>query len=62
MRDLKRYPITLLEMETALIDLANDLAEEESIGDMRPLLLRTAATIISRLAFALQPLEIPHES
>lgn len=44
MRDLQRHPITTAEVIACLDQLA--LADEQGIGDMRPLLLQTAARII----------------
>ena len=46
MRDLKRYPVTVPEIEECLLKLSEELAAEELDGDMRPLLLRTAALMI----------------
>ena len=51
MRDLRRYPITLREIQEALEREATKLSKEESVGDVRPLLFSTAAKIIQRLEF-----------
>jgi hypothetical protein len=51
MRDLHRYPITLEEIERCLLTLSDEINKEEAMGDMRPLLLKTAAMIVSRSAF-----------
>jgi hypothetical protein len=52
LRDLKRYPITIAEILQCLVELAEQLRAEDNVGDMRPLLLRKAATMITRLDFA----------
>lgn len=51
MRNLLEYPITSVEIEGCLIALADELATEGGVGDMRPLLLREAAKIVSRAVF-----------
>ena len=51
MRNLKRYPITPDEIETALLKEAKTMQAEERIGDMRPLLFRAAAKIVMRVGF-----------
>ena len=43
MRNLAEYPIDDDEIIECLKALANELASEERIGDMRPLLLKEAA-------------------
>jgi hypothetical protein len=51
MRDLKRYPITTSEIERCLLALADELAKEGKIGDMRPMILAAAARIVCRVGF-----------
>jgi hypothetical protein len=51
MRNLAKYPITLDEIEACLLRLVVELDEPERIGDMTPLLLREAATIVRRTGF-----------
>ena len=48
MRDLVRYPITKIEILECLESLANDILEEERVGDMRPLLLQVTMEIVKR--------------
>jgi len=50
MRNLNEYPVTYMEIETALIEQADRLDAEGLIGDMRPLLFRTAARMVCNLA------------
>lgn len=50
-RNLKRYPITLIEIENCLNKLADDFAAEQRMGDMRPLLLKAASKIVKRTGF-----------
>jgi hypothetical protein len=57
MRNLKAYPITLDEIEQCLLCLADELSKDESIGDMRPLLLRTAAEIIGKCTVAAEAIK-----
>lgn len=52
MRNLTEHPITLHEIEKCLEQLADEIDRYQSIGDMRPLLLKTAANIIRRVEFA----------
>jgi hypothetical protein len=51
MRNLARHPITLDEIERCLLQLSEELSDSGLIGDMRPLLLREAATIVRRTGF-----------
>lgn len=55
MRNLRKYPITLYEIENCLKDLEEQITKqnetEENIGDMRPLLLRAARKIVVRTGF-----------
>ncbi len=57
MRNLKRFPIKTIEIEEALLIEAKKLSEEGHIGDMRPILFRAAARIISRIEFVTYKLE-----
>lgn len=57
MRNLKQYPVTIDEIQKALNEQADELLKLENIGDMRPYLLRLAARIIGRAAFAVTDLE-----
>jgi hypothetical protein len=43
MRNLEKYPILFSEMVETLRRLSDELAKEECVGDMRPLILKTAA-------------------
>lgn len=55
MRNLTRYPITLDEIESCLAQIRDELIQkgedELRVGDMRPLLVDAAITIIRRLGF-----------
>ena len=53
MRNLMEHPITHEEMVSCLHDLSMQLAKEEALGDMRPLLLRKAAERLGALQTAL---------
>lgn len=59
MRNLKAHPISIVEIEKCLNDLAGQLAdlEPKRIGDMRPTLLRAAAKMISRVDFAVHEIK-----
>ena len=57
MRNLKRYPVTIEEIEDALIKEANIIQAEENVGDMRPLLFSLAAGIVRRTGFVTCDLE-----
>jgi hypothetical protein len=57
MRNLKAYPITLDEIEQCLLCFAEELSKDELIGDMRPLLLQTAAEIVGKCAVAAEAIE-----
>ncbi len=57
MRNFKRFPITNVEICTALRKQAEEIAKEERIGDMRPILFRTAAKMIERMDFVTWRLE-----
>ncbi len=46
MRNLMQHPITAAEIETFLEYLAVEINAEGLIGDMRPLLLKTAAAVV----------------
>jgi hypothetical protein len=46
MRNLIEYPITPEEIQERLLELANDITKEERIGDIRPLILKTAAEVV----------------
>ena len=43
--------ITLNEIQDCLLKIADEKQSEELIGDMRPALLRAAATIVLRTGF-----------
>lgn len=67
MRNLRRWPITLVEIEDCLLQLADEIgekdAEEQRFGDMRPLLLRAAAKIVKRTGFVTYDLGmVQHET
>lgn len=47
MRNLAQYPISREEISRLLTSLAEEFAAEQRLGDMRPLLLREAARIVS---------------
>lgn len=49
MRNLTQYPITLKEITDCLDQCSADINDDEIVGDMRPLLLRTASQILKRL-------------
>ena len=57
MRNLKQHPVTLEEIEAALIKEADTIRSEERVGDMRPLLFSLAAGIIKRTGFVTYDLE-----
>ncbi len=57
MRDLSRYPVTLEEIEAALLAQAKAIEAEESVGDMRPILFRAAAQIVLRTGFVIEALK-----
>ncbi len=57
MRNLKRYPITLREIELALLREAETISTEKKLGDMRPLLFIAAAKIVCRTGFVTHNLE-----
>lgn len=57
MRDLRRYPVTIGEIEACLLQLSDEINSQELIGDMRPILLRTAAKIVCRSGFVMNALE-----
>lgn len=50
-RNLVEYPITVTEIRDALRKQADEIEKEERIGDLRPLLFRTAANIVMRAEF-----------
>jgi hypothetical protein len=56
MRDLRRFPVTVGEIERCLLEIAEGLPADQ-IGDMRPLLLRTAAKIVVRSGFVMESLK-----
>jgi hypothetical protein len=47
MRNLLDYPITKEEIVQCLLHLSNELSKDELVGDMRPILLETAARLIN---------------
>ena len=51
MRNLARYPLTLDEILKILADQAKAIESEQRIGDIQPLALRAAATMLTRAAF-----------
>ena len=51
MRNLAQHEITLREIEDCLRKLATEISGEGRGGDMRPLLLEAAATIVHRTEF-----------
>lgn len=51
MRNLGKYPVTLSEIEDALLKEAERIEQENRCGDMRPVLFRAAATTLKRLEF-----------
>ena len=51
-RNLAEYPITEEEIRDALRQQADEIEKEMRIGDLRPLLFRTAANIVMRAKFA----------
>lgn len=53
MRNLAVYPITSKEVEDCCNRLSDEMSKEKRVGDMRPILLRAAARIVSRAAFVL---------
>jgi len=59
MRNLAQYPITVKEVEDCLHRLADEIAKEERVGDMRPLFLKTAASVVARAGFAAEPFTKP---
>ena len=52
MRNLDQYPITVSEIRNTLRSMADQIEKEERIGDLRPLILRTAANIVLRAEFS----------
>ncbi len=51
MRNLKEHPVTIVEIEEALLKEADRIQLEDTIGDMRPLLFRSAANVVRRAGF-----------
>jgi hypothetical protein len=51
MRDIHTYPITKTEIINCLNDLAKEIGEENAVGNMRPMLLRAAASIVEKQEF-----------
>ncbi len=47
-RNLIKYPIIRSEIVTCLEMLADELGQQEGVGDMRPTLLKIAAKIIAK--------------
>lgn len=58
MRDLRRHPVTLVEIRDCLMQLCEDISREQSPGDMRPLLLSMAADIMMRAGFTVHGVKI----
>lgn len=52
MRNLTKHPITIKEICACLDECSAEALGNEAVGDMRPLLLRTASKILQRLEFA----------
>lgn len=52
MRNLNKHPLTLKEVVNGLREMAAEIAKEEAIGDIRPLILNTAANVVLRAGFA----------
>lgn len=46
------------EIVRCLTDLHDEIIKEENIGDMRPILLETAANIITRAGFVMHDVKI----
>ena len=51
-RNLAEDPITVEEIRDTLRTMADQIESEKHIGDLRPLILRTAANIVLRAKFS----------